>query len=37
LRRAELDTIADGDGPWFGTEHFHSAPARGIERSNPLS
>src|SRR5712692_5841271 len=32
LWRAELDTIADGDSPWFGAEHFHSAPPRGIER-----
>src|SRR5713101_1731089 len=32
LRRAELNTIADGDNPWFGAEHSDSAPARGIER-----
>ncbi len=32
LRRAELDTIADGDNPCFRAEYFHSAPVRGIER-----
>src|SRR6266851_5253469 len=32
LRRAELDTITDGDSPCFGAKPFHPAPARGIER-----